>query len=143
MAARFLSLLIDLPSQALKNYTPYWKIGMSKIVWIWLLAFIPLVVNAQDKTRVKGVVTDAVTGEPLPFVNISFVDKNIGTTTDFNGKYSIETNWGSDKLQASFLGYEAQQKSVVIGSNQTIDFKLESTSIKVQEVTVKAGKAAL
>jgi hypothetical protein len=140
MAARFLSLLIDLPSQALKNHTPYWKIGMSKIVWIWLLAFIPLVVNAQDKTRVKGVVTDAVTGEPLPFVNISFVDKNIGTTTDFNGKYSIETNWGSDKLQASFLGYEAQQKSVVIGSNQTIDFKLESTSIKVQEVTVKAGK---
>lgn len=96
--------------------------------------------SAQEKTRVKGTVTDAETGEPLPFVNISFVDKNVGTTSDFNGKYSIETNWGSDRLQASFLGYEVQEKRVEQGRNQTIDFKLESTSIRIQEVTVKAGK---
>ncbi len=113
---------------------------MRKSLVLWLFALLPLVSLSQDKTRVKGTVTDALTGEPLPFVNISFVDKNVGTTTDFNGKYSIETNWGSNKLQASFLGYEAQQKPVALGANQTIDFKLGSTSIKVQEVTVKAGK---
>ncbi len=113
---------------------------MRKSLVFWFFALLPLVSLSQDKTRVKGTVTDALTGEPLPFVNISFVDKNVGTTTDFNGKYSIETNWGSSKLQASFLGYEAQQKSVALGANQTIDFKLGSTSIKVQEVTVKAGK---
>jgi len=113
---------------------------MRKSLVLWLFALLPLISLSQDKTRVKGTVTDALTGEPLPFVNISFVDKNVGTTTDFNGKYSIETNWGSNKLQASFLGYEAQQKPVALGANQTIDFKLGSTSIKVQEVTVKAGK---
>lgn len=111
-----------------------------KSVIIGLFAFLPLFLSAQEKTKVKGTVTDAITGEALPFVNISFVDKNIGTTTDFNGRYSLETIWGSAMLQASFLGYEAQQKKVVQGSNQTIDFKMESTSIKMQEVTVKAGK---
>lgn len=100
----------------------------------------PLLSFSQEKTRVKGTVTDAETGEPLPFVNISFVDKNVGTTTDFHGKYAIETNWGSDKLQASFLGYEVLEKRVETGRNQTIDFKLASKSIRMQEVTVKAGK---
>lgn len=95
---------------------------------------------SQEKTRVKGTVTDAETGETLPFVNISFVDKNVGTTTDFNGKYSIETLWGSPRLQASFLGYEVKEVAVEVGRNQTIDFKLESKSIRIQEVTVKAGK---
>lgn len=104
------------------------------------LSLTPLFIFGQEKTRVKGTVTDAETGEALPFVNISFVDKNIGTTTDFNGKYALETLWGSTRLQASFLGYEVQDMPVEIGRNQTIDFKLSSKSIRIQEVTVKAGK---
>jgi hypothetical protein len=89
---------------------------------------------------VKGTVTDAETGEPLPFVNISFVGKDVGTTTDFKGKYSLETNWASGELQASFMGYEPLRKAVVPGSNQTIDFQLSSSAINLQEVTVKAGR---
>lgn len=97
-------------------------------------------VFAQEKTKVKGEITDAKTGEPLPFVNVAFVGKNVGTTTDFNGKYYLDTKWGSDKISASFMGYEAMEKSVIQGHNQTIDFALESKHIKLQEVTVKAKK---
>ena len=50
-------------------------------------------VNAQSLTRVKGTVIDAKTKEPLPFVNVVFKGANIGTTTDFDGKYEIETQW--------------------------------------------------
>ncbi len=49
-------------------------------------------VFAQEKTKVKGVITDAESGDPLPFVNVAFVGKNVGTTTDFNGKYQLDTN---------------------------------------------------
>ena len=76
------------------------------------------VILAQEKTKVKGVITDAQSGEPLPFVNVAFVGKNVGTTTDFNGKYQMDTKWGSDKVQASFMGYEPMEKLVVQG--QTI-----------------------
>lgn len=95
---------------------------------------------AQEKTKVKGTVTDAQTGEPLPFVNIAFVGKNVGTTTDFNGKYQIDTKWGSDKLVASFMGYQMIEKEVVQGQTNTIDFELEPSQIKLQEVTVQAKK---
>jgi hypothetical protein len=108
------------------------------LIVFWLLSSLQM--SAQEKTRVKGTVTDLETGEPLPFVNISFVGKAVGTTTDFKGKYSIETNWASDELQASFMGYEAMTKAVVIGANQTIDFALGSGAINLQEVTVKAGR---
>lgn len=96
------------------------------------------VIVAQEKTKVKGTITDAQTGEPLPFVNVAFVGKNVGTTTDFNGKYQMDTKWGSDKVQASFMGYEVMEKAVVQGQNNTIDFELESKQIKLDEVVVKA-----
>lgn len=104
------------------------------------LVLLACAVFGQEKTKVKGVITDAVSGEPLPFVNVAFVGKNVGTTTDFNGKYQIDTKWGSDKLQASFMGYEIMEQSVVLGENQTIDFKLEPKHIKLEEVTVEAKK---
>ncbi len=91
----------------------------------------------QEKTKVKGTITDAQTGEPLPFVNVSFVGKAVGTTTDFNGKYQMDTKWGSDKIQASFMGYEVMEKSVVQGQNNTIDFALQPKQIKLEEVVIQ------
>ena len=98
----------------------------------------PHFVLAQDNTRVKGTVIDAQTKEPLPFVNIAFVGKNIGTTTDFKGKYSLDSKWASGKISASFMGYKPIEKDVVNGESQTIDFELESNTIEVEEVTVVA-----
>lgn len=95
------------------------------------------VVFAQEKTKVKGTITDAQTGEPLPFVNVAFVGKSVGTTTDFNGKYQMDTKWGSDKVQASFMGYEMMEKAVVQGQSNTIDFALEPKQIKLDEVVVQ------
>ena len=46
---------------------------------------------AGQTTRVSGRVTDARTGEPLPFVNIAFVDSRIGTTSALDGNYVMET----------------------------------------------------
>ncbi len=97
-------------------------------------------VSGQEKTKVKGVITDAESGDPLPFVNVAFVGKNVGTTTDFDGKYQLDTKWGSDKIQASFMGYEMMEKTVQQGESQTIDFELKSKHIKLEEVTVEAKR---
>ena len=50
--------------------------------------------------KIHGLVSDSLTGEPLPFVNVVFKGKNIGTTTDIDGKYIIESEWGSNYLQS-------------------------------------------
>ncbi|MFO8067274.1 MAG: carboxypeptidase-like regulatory domain-containing protein, partial [Bacteroidales bacterium] len=44
--------------------------------------------NAQI-TRVRGVITDAETNEPLPFVSVYFQNTQVGTITNTDGEYFI------------------------------------------------------
>ncbi|RLD26501.1 MAG: carboxypeptidase-like regulatory domain-containing protein [Bacteroidetes bacterium] len=105
-----------------------------------LLVLMSLQVFSQDRTKVNGIITDAATNEALPFVNIVFNGKNVGTITDYNGKYEIITQWASDSIKVSFIGYKSQAKFVVIGETQKINFQLESTSLELETFEVVAKK---
>jgi len=107
--------------------------------FVLLLLFAPAL-HAQKMTRIKGRVIDVRTKEALPFVNIVFVGKNLGGITDYNGEYYIETQWASDSLQASFMGYKSQACPVKKGERQTINFSLRPKNITLKEVEVKAKK---
>lgn len=95
---------------------------------------------AQNLITIKGQVIDGKTKEPLPFVNVSFVGVSVGTTTDFDGNYSIETQWGSESLEASYVGYDSQVKPVTAERRQTINFVLGGTALELETVVVKAKK---
>ena len=43
--------------------------------------------NLSAQTKVRGTVTDAETGEPLPFANVVFPGTTVGTITDPDGNY--------------------------------------------------------
>ncbi|MCV9386334.1 DUF5686 and carboxypeptidase-like regulatory domain-containing protein [Reichenbachiella ulvae] len=109
-----------------------------------LLLFISLLFGleamAQESTRIRGVVLDQETGEPLPFVNISFDGTTTGTTSDIEGKYYLQTTQATERLKASYIGYDPVIKSVNIGTSQVIDFRLTSSSMELEEVTVKSKK---
>tara|TARA_B110000046_G_scaffold28052_1_gene28763 strand:+ start:59848 stop:62319 length:2472 start_codon:yes stop_codon:yes gene_type:complete len=90
----------------------------------------------SQKTIVSGVVTDGVTGETLPFVNLVFKNSKVGTSTDIDGKFRIETYYPTDSLQASFIGYKSLAKKVKRDEQQVIKFKLASGSVSVDEVVV-------
>ncbi len=108
------------------------------ILVLFLLVATP--VYAQKMTRISGKVIDAKTKELLPFVSVVFKGKNIGVITNYNGEYKIETQWASDSLQASFLGYHSQIKPVKKGERQTINFSLLPKNITLEEVEIKAKK---
>ncbi|MCC6384207.1 MAG: DUF5686 and carboxypeptidase regulatory-like domain-containing protein [Bacteroidia bacterium] len=91
-------------------------------------------------TRIKGRITDSQTNEPLPFVNINFVGKTIGTTTDFNGDYSLETMWGSNQIHISYIGYESEVRNVDLGKSQVINIKLKTKSTELKEVTIVGSR---
>jgi len=105
------------------------------VLWAGLLP-----VQGQQMTRIRGKVTDAATNEPLPFVNIAFVGKTIGTTTDFDGSYVLESQWGSDRIQASYIGYEPQVRKIESGKSQVVNIKLKSQTTQLKEVTIVGTK---
>lgn len=91
--------------------------------------------------QIKGRVTDAETGDGMPFVNVFFKGTSTGNTTNFDGYYTISTNAAKDSLIASYIGYFSKTKYVnpSLGS-QTIDFQLTSKEVKLDEVVIVAGE---
>ena len=89
---------------------------------------------------ITGKVTDAETGEPLPYVNIVIPGKFYGTSTTLDGTYTLEVKRNMDSLSASFLGYETVTKKINEQQNQMIDFELKPESKQLREIIVSAGE---
>jgi hypothetical protein len=111
----------------------------------WFLIFVVLVLSpyhclfpqVSEKTIIRGVVTDANTGEPLPYVSVLLRGTTVGTITDSKGKYNIETTVQSDEIKFSFIGYEAESHKIKPGTEQIINIRLKLSSISLDEVTIK------
>jgi hypothetical protein len=97
-------------------------------------------IQAQKMTTVKGKVLDGATGEGLPFVNISFIGTSVGTTTDLDGSFLLESKWASDSILVSFLGYKSFRLGVIIGDRQEVSISLVPVSINISTVEVRAKK---
>jgi hypothetical protein len=107
-----------------------------KSLLIFLLSF--TVVSALAQSRISGKVTDARTGEALPFVSVYIKNTNTGTTTDEHGVYNIKLSNLPDSLTASFIGYKNQSKAVKKGVPvQEINFDLGLTSVSLQEILIR------
>ncbi len=91
---------------------------------------------------IKGKITDSVTKETLMAVNIVEVDKNgrfiSGITSDINGNYVLKVSDVKNQIQVSFIGYKKQ--TFAIEGRTTIDIKLETESVAVQDVVVTGAK---
>lgn len=60
------------------------------------------------QTSVSGIVKDK-DGEPIPFVNVFFSGSQIGSITDFDGKFTLFSNQVRQELSISLLGYQNQK----------------------------------
>jgi outer membrane receptor protein involved in Fe transport len=111
---------------------------MKKLLFVVALVLANTVLFAQ--TTVNGKVTDANTGEPLPGTSIAVVGKNLGTTTDFDGNYSLTISENTPfMLEASSIGYQSVTAEVT-GNNQTVDFSLQESAEALDEVVVSASR---
>ncbi|MBN8826947.1 MULTISPECIES: DUF5686 and carboxypeptidase-like regulatory domain-containing protein [unclassified Spirosoma] len=94
---------------------------------------------AQSKVyTISGQVTDAATGEGIPFASIALKGKTAGTTSDVNGRYVLRVNALSDSLQVLSLGYRTGTYPVLNQATQVIDAHLLAAATSLQEVKVYA-----
>ncbi|WP_417213390.1 TonB-dependent receptor [Bizionia sp.] len=104
---------------------------------ILYLLFLSMASIAMGQNNITGIVTDAETGEGLPFVNIYFPQLEKGTTTDFDGIFNIENlPSGSYSLVYSFVGYGTKSMNLVIPTTDTISLTLSSSAIEMEAVII-------
>jgi len=94
--------------------------------------------SAQE-IMVQGKVTDAGSGDPIPFATLLFKGTTIGVTTDFDGNFSLHTTQKADSIIATSIGYKPRTKALQAGK-QVINFQLEEGVTSLKEVVVAAGE---
>jgi TonB-linked SusC/RagA family outer membrane protein len=104
---------------------------MKKLLLLFLLIFTSIAFSQNDPKKITGTVVDSK-GAPIPSVTVTFEDKN--TTTDLDGKYSIEVKNSKSILRFSYLGFAPQ--IVVVGKNKEINITLVESKSELDEVVV-------
>ncbi|MBR6508508.1 MAG: carboxypeptidase-like regulatory domain-containing protein, partial [Paludibacteraceae bacterium] len=107
--------------------------GIKSLLTI-LLITVCASVYAQNIT-VRGTVTDASNGEPVPGASVIVSGTTNGVVSDVSGNYSI-TAPSDGVLIFSSIGYETMQ--VPIRSNRTLSVELTPSSEFLDETIVVA-----
>ncbi len=90
---------------------------------------------AQTVT-IKGTVTSADDGLPIPSVAVTVKGTTLGTLTDLDGKYSITAPTSAETMTFTFVGMKTATET--IGGRTTIDVVMATDMLGLDEVVVTA-----
>jgi hypothetical protein len=96
--------------------------------------------NVRD---VRGIIRDASTGEPLPFVNVILSDVNgqviNGTTSNIDGYYAIAVPVNGRNLRFDFIGFGTQQLAITSGS---MNVNMAENAKQLSEVVIQGSRTS-
>ncbi|MGV8946084.1 MAG: SusC/RagA family TonB-linked outer membrane protein [Lutibacter sp.] len=105
---------------------------MKSLVLTFFLSFVGIIASAQNY-EVKGTVVDS-NGAPLPGVSIVVKNTTKGTSTDFDGNFTISNIQKGEALSFSFLGYAT--KEILINNANLLKVVLAEDLQSLEEVVV-------
>jgi len=92
-----------------------------------------------SQTTIKGTVVDSKS-MPVPGANVVIDGKPIGTVTDFDGNFVLETSENPPfTLKISSIGY-SQATARVTSKNQTISVTLDEANTMLDEIVISASR---
>ena len=107
--------------------------AMFRKLYLSLIFSLVSIFSYAQTGTLKGVITNTLTGEPIPFANL-IIEKNGnqtgGTATDFDGNYTIKpVDPGTYSIKVTCVGFGAVEITGVIVSANKITFQ----DVKLQE----------
>ena len=115
---------------------------MNRLLLIFLIILFSSTVEAQ-KGSLIGLVKDAYTNEPIPFVNVLVYETTNGTITDTLGRFELkDIPVGFVRVQLSSLGYKpliTEEINISQIRRNYIELSMESSSETLDEVQITAS----
>ncbi|WP_117880034.1 TonB-dependent receptor domain-containing protein [Aureibaculum luteum] len=116
-----------------------------KIKFILFITFTLIInlLNAQKGT-LSGTIKDGEINDVLPFATVLIKDSDKGTTSDFEGMYSMELEAGTYLVVFKFLGFETTEVTEVVVKPDDVtvlDITLNEASGTLDEVIITAETA--
>ncbi len=108
-----------------------------------ILALFIALISFSQKGTLRGTITELSNGEPMPFVNV-YVKSDVtkGTTTGFEGHYTLKLAAGTYQIVYSSVSYREVTKEVTLKAGETVIANIsmsEDTEI-MSEVEIVAEK---
>jgi len=116
------------------------NLKLVKKISIFLFFIVTAIQSYAQQTVISGKVTDASTGEAIPYARVYFKHLRQGTTTNFEGFYKMEADKAEDSLTVEYLGYNPKSKAIKKGQVQLVNFQMEPTEMQVEQVVVHPGE---
>ncbi len=112
-----------------------------KYTFLGVLFFLACSLSLQAQTKVSGHVYDN-NNQPVPFANIVFTNSTIGTITDENGNFYMESDKTYKSIKVSFLGFTT--KTIPLKKSTTYNLKvtLEEEANSLDQVFIYKGKTS-
>jgi hypothetical protein len=109
-----------------------------------LLFYLLLLVMHQSSaqlTKVSGKILDATTLEPMPFVSVSFGKTGVGTSSDIEGQFQLQTDRQADSIMVSYTGYIRKSLAVKNGTSTAgLVILMDASTTNLMEVVIKPGE---
>jgi outer membrane receptor protein involved in Fe transport len=110
---------------------------MRKLVFTMLLMWS---FTTWAQTTITGTITDSTTGEPIPGASVRIVGKELGTTADFDGMFTLKVSENPPfTLECSSIGYQSETAQISSAEHK-VDFKLQESAETLDEVVVSASR---
>lgn len=110
---------------------------MNRLIIITLLFFCCNAIIAQE---ISGIIINETNEQPIEFVNIGVVGKNVGTVSDISGKFKliIDTGFNNDTLMFSRIGFNPFFIKVAnLRKNHNNKIVLHEKTCELTEVVVR------
>jgi len=104
---------------------------------LFLLWLTGMVLQAQ--TKVSGSVKDT-DGFPIAFANVLFPGSTIGTISNDDGSFYLESEQTYTQISISFIGFETLTLLLENQTNYDLQIVLEEAAEQLQSVTLVSGK---
>lgn len=110
-----------------------------RLILLTVLVNIAFLAQGQQRFTLKGRVIDAGTKEGIPFASVFAKGANVGTTTDTEGGFNLESPIKISEVTVSCVGYKAVVYPIK-NRDSVIVIRLEEINAQLQEVVVKPPK---
>lgn len=108
---------------------------LKKLLSVFFVLFLGIYSSFAQQKTVRGTITTAEDGQPLPGASVIIEGTSRGTQTDFDGNFSIEAS-STETLVISYVGFKNLRKK--IGSATQFSLALQADSESLDEVIVTA-----
>ncbi|MCB9296447.1 MAG: TonB-dependent receptor [Lewinellaceae bacterium] len=98
-------------------------------------------VPQEERFTLSGYLKDAASGEELLYASVYEPTTKSGTTTNLYGFYSLTLPAGTYELTFTYIGYQAQVKTVTLRANVELNVEMQPAAAVLEEVVVTDKKA--